>query len=176
MSSTRIPTRTALVVSVLAALCIVLSACNQEGTPMSWTPESPIRLHEAKDIALTIESRIAQQVPDEFVLSRKHLENAPLLSCDSGENDFVWPGQMSLYLQHDPDIASLFTQIANDWNKAAGYRASLDRLPDGDPQVVINAKDGGEYFVDFWPKKFQIEISSFSPCFHLPEGNNGDDY
>jgi hypothetical protein len=164
-------------VLMLALTCVAACGCSvPKGLNVHPSPRPGLTLELAKAETLKVENAIVDLVPRESVKGRRQMDKAPLLSCDTEIDLFMWPGHTFMSLNAGADISRLVKVLTEHWNAEPGYRAKDTTAVEGAPGVDIERVDGATFYVDFPKAQTEMRIASFSPCFSLPDGNNGEDY
>ena len=166
-------------VGVLLLAGIVLSGCLgggvHGGSDVSGV-NTQLTLEGAKKTAMTVERDLAAMVPADVVTSIDQHPTGVLISC-KGDRAYHWAGQTNVIVSTLPDAGALVDAIVAKYQGKKGFAAERRTEMDGQPGVEVSGEYGAGYFVSPSVDKTAIEISSFSPCFVLPEDMSpGDTY
>ncbi|MFC4138090.1 MULTISPECIES: hypothetical protein [unclassified Microbacterium] len=152
--------------TLLATLMIFgLTGCAQT------SPEDTLNVEEAKAIAQAGASEISEHVPAELVVSVKQNATGVLLSCE-GDRNYTWTGRTVVTLTEDADVTDVIDGIYSVYADQEGWTARRKESAHGDPQVIIDGPDSNGYLITGDAEPSTIDLDSYSPCFHLPDGQS----
>lgn len=156
--------RTTGLTAALAATVVLLTGCNTEGGAVS-----ELTWQEAKAEAQRGEDQIVALIPSDQVASSEQNTEGVLLSCDTTRHQ--WSGRTTVTLTPDTDSEAVATAIASHFRGSDEYTVKEDRA-DGQPLIVqlVAADNEENYLVAVGVNPDQLEVSSASRCFTLPEG------
>lgn len=153
--------------AALAALgSLFLTAC---GSPRVITVTSELTLEQAKRQTQQTEREIAAFVPPEAVGATEHNEQGYLWSCRE-EGSYKWMGYFRVTYSAPVDIRTVLNQIAAEFRSRGQYEIRESIHDDGSPRLQIIGAFGEDYLVDENKAATSLEVTSYSPCFVLPEG------
>ncbi|CAN7344222.1 hypothetical protein LJR045_001968 [Microbacterium sp. LjRoot45] len=149
----------------MVALTLALTAC---GTGV--TVEDPdLTLYGAKAIAQEGETEVIAAIPEHIVRSVDQRPTGSLLSC-TGERNYQWAGGTTVHVAPDTDLEAVIDDVAHAYSEQPEWEVTREAATDGAPLVTLYRVTTGGYLVSGEEDRSTIEIYSFSPCFHLPDG------
>ena len=162
-------------VAVLLLSGVLLAGClsgGAKGKDVSIA-DPDLTLEEAKKTAMAMELELAAMVPADIVTSIDQHPTGVLLSCQ-GDRVYQWAGQTNVSVSSPPDSGAIVDAIVARYQKIEGYTASRDQRADNQPRAQVLGAYGADYLIGPSGDNTAIGISSFSPCFVLPEGMSSD--
>ena len=165
-------------VAVLLISVVMLAGCVTGGAKGAVvnSVDKELTLEGAKKAAMAMEREIAAMVPADTVISIDQHQSGVLLSCD-GDRAYQWTGQTNVAVASQPNADAIVDAIVDRYKKAEGFTARRETRVDGQPRAHVIGAYGAGYLVGPGVETPAIEISSFSPCFVLPEDMSpGDTY
>jgi hypothetical protein len=157
--------------SVYAGFAAVLVAALLTGcatSPKEPNVEDDLDVYGAKQIAQEMEQELAAFIPQENIVASAQLAEGVLLSCE-GDRTFRWTGHTYVQLTGDPDTEPIVDAVAEEFSERESFAAERDVTDDGVPRVRVRGPGASSYSMALSVDHTQMEIFSFSPCFHLPE-------
>ena len=136
--------------------------------------DSKLTVEGAKRTAMAMEREIAAMVPADTVTSIDQHPTGVLLSCE-GERTAQWAGRTNVVVSSPPDADAIIDAIVAEYDGKDGFIAKRRTEVDGAPGAHIVGEYGAGYLVGPSVDKTAIEISSFSPCFAVPDDLNPSD-
>lgn len=128
---------------------------------------SNLTLEQAKAVAQSREAEIVASLPAEVVVSVDQTAQGSLLSC-RGERNYRWAGSSFVALADEADPQELMDDLHAVYSARPDWRSSRETSFD-EPEVILDHVEGDGYLVGVSRDPLEVEIFSFSPCFHLPE-------
>ncbi len=128
-------------------------------------------VEEAKAIAQAGELEITTHAPEELVVSVDQNATGTLLSCD-GDRNYMWAGGTIVTLTQDADVTEIINDIHSDYAGRDGWTARREESAQGAPLVILDGPNQDGYLAGGDAEQSTIEIHSYSPCFHLPDGQS----
>lgn len=154
--------RRTAIVSLVAVL--LLAGCSQ-----GENVDENLTVDEAKAIAQEMEREIAALVPDEYVTDVVQNSTGTLMQCDT-ERGYQWAGSTRVYITDGLDVEAVVASASDEFGSRDGFRVEQDVTVDGEPSAHIIGDHGAGYLVERSVDGTYMDISSFSPCFRLPDG------
>ncbi|HWU57248.1 MAG TPA: hypothetical protein VN045_00915 [Microbacteriaceae bacterium] len=157
-----------LIVALTAGLS--LAGCSNGGR----VHDGSLTVERAKASTLAAEDEIVSLVPTKYVADREQKSEAHLFRCSG--TGYSWPGHTTVKLRSGADREAIIDAIVKHWAAKPGYSVSRSTTkPDNEPRITIQGHNGATYYVEFWYKDTQLQISSFSPCFNHEPGQSLND-
>ncbi|WEK14902.1 MAG: hypothetical protein P0Y48_06850 [Candidatus Microbacterium phytovorans] len=150
--------------SLVLALTLALTAC---GTGVT-VADPDLTLHGAKAIAQEGERDIVALIPDELIISVDQRPTGSLLSC-TGQRNYQWAGGTTVTVIPDTDLDAIVDDIAHAYKAKEPWTVTRRTESAGYPKYLISHPHAASYVVSAWTDPDQVNIYSFSPCFHLPD-------
>lgn len=142
---------------------LLLAGCGPSGSgridDLTW--------QEAKAEAQKAESRIAALLPADEILSTDQRPTGTLFSCDATHHQ--WMGMTTVVVSPSTDVDSLIRAIGSRFNSSEEFEVSESQDVNNHLRVQLVASDGENYLVSRGRSEGEIEISSGSRCFRLPD-------
>lgn len=161
-------------VAVLLLSGVLLAGCLSGGARKDVSIAEPdLTLEEAKKTTMAMELELAAMVPADIVTSIDQHPTGVLLSCQ-GDRVYQWAGQTNVVVSSPPDSGAIVDAIVARYLKTEEYTASRDQRIDNQPRAQVLGAYGADYLIGPSGDNTAIGISSFSPCFVLPEGMSSD--
>ena len=166
-------------IGVVLLVSVVLAGClgvGSNGEAVSGV-DTNLTLEGAKKTAMAMELELAAMVPADIVTSIDQHPTGVLLSCQ-GDRAYQWTGETNVTVSSPPDAEALVDTIVARYRETDGYTARRETtVVDDQPFAHVIGAYGAGYIVGPSADKTAVEISSFSPCFVLPEDMSpGDTY
>ena len=128
---------------------------------------------EAKRSTQEVENQIVELVPAKYVMKTTQLSKGVLMKCTT-QGAVNWAGGTTITLSPSADIESLLEDIRAGFRTQHGYATSLTKDKSGDPKLEIKSRQDALWIVGPLDKT-TLDISSWSPCFPVPEGMSPSD-
>lgn len=151
--------------TVVASSLLLVAACS----PYYNSVTSELTLEQAKRQTQKTEREIAAFVPPEAVRATEHNEKGYLWSCRE-KGSYKWMGYFRVTYSAPVDIRTVLDQIAAEFRSRGQYEIRESTHDDGSPRLQIIGAFGEDYLVDENKAATSLEVTSYSPCFVLPEG------
>ncbi|REJ05183.1 hypothetical protein DY023_11470 [Microbacterium bovistercoris] len=117
------------------------------------------------------ELEIVGHIPVELVVSVDQQATGSLLSCE-GDRNYTWAGGTVVTLKPNVDVTEVIDGIYNAYAEREGWTAQREESAHGDPQAIIDGPGGDGYLTTGDAERSAIDLDSYSPCFHLPDGQS----
>lgn len=144
----------------------LVSGCGQSSERGDeWT------LEQAKEFAQRGELEIAAAVPAAGVIRVDQRALGSLLSC-RGDRNYQWAGGTGIDVVASADLRGMLDAVAATFAQRDGWEVTRPADDDGTPEVYLDRGPLGGFVVSAWSDPTVVNIFSFSPCFHLPEGES----
>lgn len=162
--------RIASAAAVLVVLSFAVTGCagSSNGDDVNGV-DPDLTVDEAKAIAMAMELELAGMVPAENVTSVEQSPEGVLLSCDDNLG-YQWTGITNVHIQGTIDNAALVDAIVDEYSNRDSFTAKTWEIAEDVRSAHVVGRHGAGYFVHENAEGTAIEVSSFSPCFVLPEG------
>ena len=156
-------TRRVVALAGVVALALLATGCTPGGTV-----NEDLTVEDAKSIAQTMERDLAALVPEEFVTEVVQNDTGVLMKCDD-DGAYQWTGQTRVYVTDGVDAAAVVAAASDQFSGSADFRVEEDTTADGEPRAHIIGEGGEGYLLSRSVDGTYVGVSSFSPCFLLPD-------
>lgn len=130
-----------------------------------------LTISTAKAIAQTGEMEVVKALPSAEVVGIDQVEMGSLVSC-RGARNYRWAGAATAALVADSDPLRVISGLFASYREREGWSASLESTAAGEPRLFLKGPEGEWLIVDGLSDPARIDMSSLSPCFHLPDGQS----
>ncbi|WEK14903.1 MAG: hypothetical protein P0Y48_06855 [Candidatus Microbacterium phytovorans] len=127
-----------------------------------------LTLHGAKAIAQEGERDIVALIPDDLIVSVDQRPTGSLMSC-TGERNYQWSGGTTVTLVGGTNRRLIIDEVVSAYERMDGWSTRDTSDAAGYAQVTIQRPLSGGYLLSAWNDSADINVYSFSPCFHLPD-------
>lgn len=153
---------------LVIAASVLMSGCGGADPDMG----SSLSVSDAKVLTQQTETKIIDSLPRSKVVDVRRVDPGVLMSC-SAEGLVNWAGGATVTTTGDIDFDAVLRSIQDRFDADGEYLTEL-ATRDGAPRLTIQ-KDGANWISGPLAGGTEFHISSFSPCFPLPEGTHPSD-
>lgn len=159
--------RRAALVGLTVVWAVALVGCS--GGEKAPVIES-LTVDQAKAQTQAVEDQIVALIPEDAAGVVDQQAEGVLMSC-STEDTVRWAGGSTVTFTETPDWDALFARIEQGLAaETDGYTVTLTSTTDGIQTLDIEDADEGTWLISPWQGGLILHISSWSPCFPLPDG------
>ncbi|WP_112421517.1 hypothetical protein, partial [Streptococcus agalactiae] len=128
---------------------------------------SELTWEQAKSETQAMEREIVELIPADLVTEVDQFPTGSLLSCDADTHS--WTGRSVVAVAPGTNLDETLALIADHYEQQ-GVTVAKDTDVNGDARVQLQFSNGANYLISHDAVPRQLNISSGSPCFTLPEG------
>jgi len=150
----------------LAFACMALLAgCQSQAAGV----DENLTWQEAKADAQQMETDVAALIPDDVVVRREQRKTGSLFSCDDDQHQ--WVGRTTVTVLPGTDTEALIQGIQQAYEDDDAFEANESQDINGNPraQLVATDDEGESYLVSRGRTETELDITSGSKCFTLPD-------